>query len=184
MYSLLSSAVQKITFDDEEFSGPTITLKSKIQKITLDGLETTIGEDGSVDLKSKIQSITYDGVKHDESDIVIYATKLSSLETTKGSGADEQKYNTINITEDPATRTYLISHYDTKTINEPVGTDTNIIGESGSKTSFNLMSNLSYDHYGHAERYSSYTLDFSRLIARIEELETKVTELEEQLKAS
>lgn len=184
LYSLLSSAVQKITFDDEEFSGPTITLKSKIQKITLDGLATTIGEDGSVDLKSKIQSITYDGVKHDESDIVIYATKLSSLETTKGSGADEQKYNTINITEDPATRTYLISHYDTKTINEPVGTDTNIIGESGSKTSFNLMSNLSYDHYGHAERYSSYTLDFSRLVARIEELETKVAELEEQLKAS
>ena len=69
-------------------------------------------------------------------------------------------------------------------MDEPVGTDTNIIGESGSETSFNLVSNLSYDHYGHAEKYSSYTLDFSGLIARIEELETKVAELEEQLKAS
>lgn len=184
LQDLLSTAVQKITFDDEEFSGPTITLKSKIQKITLDGLDTTIKEDGCVDLKSKIQSITYDGVKHEESDIVIYATRLSSLETTKGSEADERKYNTINITEDLSTRTYLISHYDTDTINEPVGTDTNIIGEPESKTSFNLMSNLSYDHYGHAEQYSSYTLDFSRLVARIEELETKVAELEKQLKAS
>lgn len=182
--NLLSTAVQQITFDNVEFLGPTITLKSKIQKITLDGLEATIGEDGDVNLKSKIQSITYDGVKHEESDIVIYTTSIKGLTTIKGSGTDERQYNTINITEDPATRTYWLSHYDTNTINEPVGTDTNIIGESGSKTSFNLMSNLSYDHYGHAEKYSSYTLDFSGLIARIEELEAKVAELEEQLKAS
>lgn len=182
--NLLSTAVQKITFDDVDYQGPTITLKSKIQKITLDDSEVEADENGNVDLKSKIQSITYDGVKHEESDIVIYATRLNSLETVKGSGADAHKYNTINITEDPATRTYWISHYDTNTINEPVGTDTNIIGESGSKTSFNLMSSLSYDHYGHAEQYSSYTLDFSALVSRIQQLETKVAELEEQLKAS
>jgi len=102
----LSSAVQKITLDDKEFSGPTITLKSKIQKITLDGSEITIEEDGSVDLKSKIQSITYDGVKHEESDIVIYTASIKGLTTIKGSGTDERQYNTINITEDPATRTY------------------------------------------------------------------------------
>lgn len=184
LQDLLYSAIQKITFDGATFTGSTITLKSKIQKITLDGSEMKVDENGCVELKSKIQSITYDGVKHEESDIVIYTPSIKSLVTVKGTGTDKHSYNTINITEDPATRTYWISHYDTNTVDEPVGTDTNIIGESGSETSFNLVSNLSYDHYGHAEKYSSYTLDFSGLIARIEELETKVAELEEQLKAS
>jgi hypothetical protein len=34
------------------------------------------------------------------------------------------------------------------------------------------------------EHYDNYTLDFSALISRIQQLETKVAELEEQLKAS
>ena len=164
---MLHSAVQKITFDGTDFEGQTLTLNSKIQSIKMDDQLYQPDENGIITLSSKIQKIVYNGINHTGPIVTLQSPKVSSLQTTKGTGADQKQYTTIIVNEDPSTNTYSLKHYDTDTINEPVGTETNVIGESGSKTSFNLMSNLSYDHYGHAEKYSSYTLDFSALISRI-----------------
>jgi hypothetical protein len=117
-------------------------------------------------------------------EIVLTPPKVEGRSVNKGTGSDVKQYTSIVVTKQPATNTYLLEHYTPSTIDEPSGSETHIIGNADSESSFKLTSNIQYDHYGHMEHYDNYTLDFSALISRIQQLETKVAELEEQLKAS
>lgn len=182
LYDQLQSAVQTITFDGNQYIGPTPSFNSKITSVTMDGNEQNI-VDGKLTLSSKIQSITYDNTIYSDSHIVLKSTVVANKTVSKGTGSDVKDYTTIQVEYNSDNNAYILQHYEPNTSNEPIGYEPHVIGVSDTK-SFILMHGLKYDYYGHSESYSNYQLDFSDLIKRIEELETKVAELEEQLKAS
>lgn len=184
LYEILQSAVQTITFDGLEQSGPTINLKSKIQSITFDDKVADLDDNGNITLTSKIQSIKYNNETFSGPDIELDATIVKNRTVNHGTNENPINYTTIEVDYNASDNSYTIEHYEPEVTSEPTGAELHMIGESTAETSFILMHGLKYDHYGHAQSYSNYELDFSALIARIEALEEKVAALEAQLEAS